>query len=207
MKTMKTMLLGAALLGTSACTNYFNADVTRFQRLPAPSGETFAVVPASKDDEKSLEFATYARYVAGELVQEGYQEVANPADASMLVALNYGVGDPREKLASRPSLYASSRFGYPWYGYYGYRSRWAYDPWFYGPGLYDRDIYSYTVYPAYLEMDIRRKDGEPLFEGRAVSTARTDNLPALVPNLVTAMFTDFPTGNGQTMRVRVPQDN
>ena len=122
MKMTKTLLLGAVLGLTAACATPFTAEVSRFQRLPAPTGQTFAIVP---QDEAlgGLEFATYSRYVAGELIEEGYAEVANPDDASLIVSLDYGTGDPREKLATRPSTRPAGFGYYGWnpYGYYGYR--------------------------------------------------------------------------------------
>ena len=51
-------LLLAAL---SACATSFNADVSRFEsRLPAPEGQTFAVVAEDPDLAGGLEFALYA---------------------------------------------------------------------------------------------------------------------------------------------------
>ncbi|MBZ6378106.1 hypothetical protein B5C34_01510 [Pacificimonas flava] len=206
MTILKAAVLGAALSLTAACAAPFTADVSRFQRLPAPTGQSFAIVAAEEAKTGSLEFGTYARYVAGELIDEGYREVANPEAADLIVALDYGVGDPREKVATRPGSYGG--FARYRYGWYGYRYPIFYDPWFYGyPGMHDRDVYSYTVYNAFLDMVIREDSGEPVFEGRAMTTSRDNDLPELVPNLVTAMFTDFPGNNGRTIRVKVPQDD
>ncbi|EMD83690.1 DUF4136 domain-containing protein [Pacificimonas flava] len=212
MNILKGAVLGAALTLTAACTTPFTADVSRFQRLPAPTGETFAIVPADESLNNSLEFQNYARLIAGELVEEGYREVASADGASMVVSMAYGVGNPREKIASRPS--GRMGFGYggwgnPWWGGYGgwYGRGWGYDPFFYGGGFADRDVYSYTVYNSYLDLDIRRPGGEPLFEGRAVAATRDDNLPEIVPDLVTAMFTDFPGMNGRTITVKVPEED
>ena len=209
MNILKVSVLGGALALTAACTTPFKADVSRFQNLPAPAGETFAIVPEEQEDANSLEFENYARYVAQELREEGYNQVAAPSQATLIVSLDYGIGDPREKLASRPSTRLGFGYGYPWAGYYGYGYRHPifYDPFFYGyGGLRDSDVYSYTVYPTFLEMDIRRPDGEPVFEGRAVTTTRDNNLPEIVPNLVEAMFTDFPGMSGRTVTVKVPRD-
>ena len=54
-------------------------------------------------------------------------------------------------------------------------------------------------------MDIvRRVDNAPLFEDHAKARSQTDELDKLVPNLITAMFTDFPGKNGETVRITVP---
>ena len=49
----------------------------------------------------------------------------------------------------------------------------------------------------------RRADGQRLFEGRAEAASTSNRLPYLVPNLVEAMFTDFPGHNGETVRISV----
>jgi hypothetical protein len=53
-------------------------------------------------------------------------------------------------------------------------------------------------------MDIRRPDGQSVFEGTARARSRTDDLRALVPNLVEAMFTGFPGNSGEQVRITVP---
>lgn len=112
-----------------------------------------------------------------------------------------------------------------WGVYYGrpYRSRWspssyywgwddpfwygtAWGPRGYGPYGYSRGGYDrYTVYKSYLDMDIvQRGSNAPLFEGHARARSQSDNLDALVPNLIDAMFTGFPGRNGETVRITVP---
>ena len=46
-------------------------------------------------------------------------------------------------------------------------------------------------------------DGQALFEGLAQAQSRNNALPALVPNLVEAMFTGFPGNSGETVRITV----
>ncbi len=212
MKILQTAIISGALLLTSACASGFSADVSRFQRLPAPTGETYAIVAMGDEDTRSLEFQNYARYVAAQMNAQGYTEVSNKDDATLIVSLDYGVNDGRERIASRPGTRFGYGWGSPYYGY-GFRHRRSifYDPFFYGGGFggyggFDNEIYSYTVYGSYLDMNITRPDGEPVFEGRAEANSRNDNLPELVPNLVTAMFTDFPGMSGKTVRVKVPTE-
>ena len=72
MKSLTRLALPVALaLGLSACaTNTFKADVSRFAvPLPAPQGQTFAVVAEDPKLAGGLEFATYANSVAEELTQ------------------------------------------------------------------------------------------------------------------------------------------
>ena len=64
---------------------------------------------------------------------------------------------------------------------------------------------SYTVYKSHLDMDIvQRSSNAPLFEGHAQARSQTDELDALVPNLIEAMFTGFPGRNGETVKITVP---
>src|SRR3546814_8175461 len=94
-----------------------------------------------------------------------------------------------------------------WSPYYGrYWGRSWYDP-FWGPWGWDQpEVYSYTVYSSFLSMKIMRTGGgDRVFEGRAETQIRSDDLTTLVPNLVKAMFTNFPGRSGETVKVKIPQ--
>lgn len=211
---IRSFLSLALLAAVAACTSPFTANVARFQQLPAPTGESFTI--ESKDPARagSLEFAQYASYVENQLLREGYSKAASADAATMIVKLDYGVSEGREKVATRYSSFGGyyGPFYGPYYGYYPYRhwhrSHWGfygsyYDP-FWGPGWGDNEVYSYTVYQSYLDMDIvRANGGKPVFEGRAETSSRSADLTQLVPNLVEAMFTDFPGTSGQTVRVKL----
>ncbi|GAB5351653.1 DUF4136 domain-containing protein [Qipengyuania sp. 483] len=230
-RTLKLASVPMILAGLSACaTTGFNADVSRFQtQLPAPQGESFAVVADDPALAGGLEFAQYADLVEAQMARLGYAQAASPEDATLLVRFDYGVDNGRERVRTTGF---SDPFYSPWYGYrssFGYRSpfyrpryyrtrdgrviragyagsRWGYgfyDPWFGGP-----EVTSYTVYTSGIEMKIdRQATGERLFEGKAQALSRSDRLGYLVPNLVDAMFTDFPGRSGETVRITVkPED-
>lgn len=206
----KGVLAAAMLLGLSACAQNFNANVSRFaSQLPAPQGQTFAVVAADPAMAGGLEFAQYARLVEDRMGALGYAP-ASPQDATLLVRFDYGVDKGRERI--RSSGFADPFYS-PWYGYragvwgrpIGYfpyrRSAWGfgfYDPWF------DTGYESYTVYTSGISMKIDRKvDGQRLFEGKAEALSTSNRLQYLVPNLVEAMFTGFPGNSGETVRISV----
>lgn len=209
-----------ALLATvAACAPTFNAKVNRFQSMPAPQGQTFAIVADDPKLSGSLEFDQYARLVAQKLVAQGYQAAA-PGAASLIVKLDYGVDDGKERTRVVPGggfgYGGYGRYGFdPWWGsYYGrypayYRGRHAfhygwYDPFLFGAG-YD-DVEQYTVYTSGLDMKIERKaDGQRVFEGKAQAMSLNNNLTYLVPNLVEAMFTGFPGNSGETVKITVQQ--
>ena len=207
-RALKLAAVPALLAGLSACATPFNADVSRFQsQLPAPQGQTFAVVADDPGLAGGLEFARYADLVEAEMARLGYTE-ASPENATLLVRFDYGVDNGRERVRS-------SGFYDPWWGpWYGYRPYWrgyysrAYGPWAWGwdYGAFGRgtDVRSYTVYTSGISLKIdRAADGERLFEGQAQAVSTSNRLPYLVPNLVDAMFVGFPGNSGETARITI----
>lgn len=206
------------LLTLSACATSFDARVSRFRtELPAPAGQTFAVVAQDPRNQGGLEFSQYAALVAAQLQKVGY--VPGPAaTADLIVKFDYGVDKGREKVSSTgfADPWWGGWYGAGWYGpgwgywgrpgFYGGRGwGWGwYDPWF-GPGYNGIDVT--TVYTSGIELVIeRRADGQRLFEGKAEAASASNRLPYLVPNLVEAMFTGFPGHNGETVRISIPPE-
>lgn len=205
-------IIPAALLALSACATPFRSEVARFNQLPAPQGQSFVIQAADSKLTDSLEFSQYAGLVRQRLEAQGYQPAASAQNATLVVDLSYGVNDGREKIDTRPGVgFGYGGFGYPRWGWggwggwgwggMGWASRGWYDPfWDAAP-----EVYSYTVFNSYLDMTISRAaDGIHLFEGRAVAQTRDRNLTRLVPNLVEAMFTNFPGRSGETVQVKIP---
>ena len=216
-KLAASAFLGVAALGLSACATGLPTQVSRYQAMPAPAGQSFFVVPAN-GQPAGLEFSRHAAFVTQAMQAQGYAAASSPQTATMLVKVDYGVDDGTTQYRVDP-LYRSRNYYSPFYGgYYGswgrplYRSRYyrGYSPFYYGwddpfYSPFDSPIDSYTVYKSHLELDIvRRADNAPLFEGKAQARSSTDNLQSLVPNLVEAMFTGFPGRSGETVRITVP---
>ncbi len=211
-----------ALTLVGACAEPFDARVARFQQLPAPSGQTFTI--QSRDARKAggLEFATYANLVTQRLEAVGYHPAADPRSATLVVNFDYAVGMPRERVETRSGFgYGYSGFG-PWgygglgyggygrgyggfgYGGFGYGGFGGFGYGGFGGYGYAPEVYSVTQYNSYVDMRINRvADNVSVFEGRAETVATTNDLTRLVPNLITAMFTNFPGNSGQTVKVRV----
>ncbi|MFS0736477.1 DUF4136 domain-containing protein [Sphingomonas sp. 1P06PA] len=197
-----------ALLLVSACATPFRADVARFQRMPAPAGQSFVVQAVDPRNRGGIEFQQYAGYVTQELVAQGYQPASSAANATFVVNLDYGVDDGKEKVRTTPGFgggWGYGGFGRPFYGRNGFGSPYFYgwnDPFFFGGYP---EVNSYTYYTSYVDVTISRTaDGERLFEGKARARSTTDSLPALVPNLVQAVFTDFPGRSGEEVRITIP---
>ncbi len=208
-KSLRRFALPLALAaGLAACTSpSFKADVSRFAvPLPAPQGQTFAVVAEDPKLAGGLEFATYANSVAAEMQELGYARASSPEAADMLVRFDYRVDNGRERVRTdlNGAGFGGNPWG-PWGGWGGGFGRWGYgfnDPFFGGP-----NVRSYTVYTSAIDLKIdRTADGQRLFEGKAEAVSRSNRLPALVPNLVDAIFTDFPGNSGETMRITIRDD-
>jgi hypothetical protein len=229
-KLTGAVLTGLGVIALSGCATGLPTKVTRYSALPAPSGQTFYVVPES--GAPTLEFGRFASIVAQQLQQEGYRPAGAPQTADLLVRMSYNVDQGHREYTVDP--FARSRFydpffrggydpffggfyGRPYYsrfGYYGARSPFYYgwnDPfWYYSPyagygGGFRDPIDSYVVYRSDLDMTIaRRADNQPLFEGHVKARSQTDELGVLVPNLIEAMFTNFPGRSGETVKITVP---
>jgi Domain of unknown function (DUF4136) len=216
--TIAKLLAPVALLSLGACATPFRADVSRFQALPAPQGQTFTVKAADAADAGGLEFAQYAGLVSAEMQRVGYVPAPSGAPADLTVTLDYGVDEGKERTVVERDPFYDPWWGYGRYGGFynrptvirtprGYRyiHGWN-DPFLYGGlgfnGGYD--VRSFTVFTSGIDMKIERSaTGERLFEGKAEAKSRSNKLPYLVPNLVEAMFTGFPGNSGETVRISV----
>lgn len=207
-RAIRTASVPLLLAGLAACASPgFKADVSRFQaQLPAPENTSFAVVADDPALAGGLEFALYADMVEAQMERLGYHQAA-PESANLLVRFDYEVDNGRERVRTTGTGLRDPYWD-PWYGGY-YRSRyyrpygaWGYgfyDPWFGGP-----DVRSYTVYTSGIDMKIDdTRSGERLFEGKAQAVSTSNRLQYLVPNLVEAMFVDFPGNSGETLRITI----
>jgi Domain of unknown function (DUF4136) len=204
--------LGSAAIALSACASSLQTEVSRYQAMPAPQGQTFIVVPgAGKARPGGLEFERYAALVAQYLAAQGYRPAANAQAANMIVELGYDVDSGKTRINDYGPTYAPfwahGGWGSPFYPSYGH---WG-SPFYYGwndPFWYGRGIDSYVEYHSQLELHIRANGSNlPLFDGRAEARSTTNRLDALLPGLVQALFTGFPGRNGEVVRITIPPAN
>jgi hypothetical protein len=211
MARLRIAVAGLMMLALAACATPFNANVSRFQsQLPVPAGQTFAIVADNPALKGGIEFGEYADVVGANLTRIGYTRAADPAQAQLIVHFNYGIDSGRTRIQSTGigdpfwgSWYGGGfgRGGFGrggWGGYGGglWHYGW-YDPWF------DNGIQSYTVYTSKATVTIADQTGKHLFEGRSEAVSTSSRLQYLVPNLVQAMFTNFPGNSGETVRITV----
>ncbi len=209
-----TIFAPLAVLALGACASPFRADVQRFDALPPAQGQSFTVVAADPELAGGLEFTQYAALVEQRMTELGYQRSDDPAAAQLIVSMDYDVDTGREKVvADYNPFFATGFYGrrggfHGRGGFYG-RHRYRYgfhDPFLFGGHGFSGygGVRSFTVFTTELDMKIDRQvDGERLFEGKAEAMSRSKNLTYLVPNLVEAMFTDFPGNSGERVRISV----
>ncbi|MEP7349435.1 MAG: DUF4136 domain-containing protein [Sphingorhabdus sp.] len=212
LKNIIRFALPLSALSLAACATPFRADVSRFQELPAPQGQSFVVRAADAPDQGGIEFGQYAALVANEMQELGYVAAPTGSAADMTVTLDYGVDEGRERTVVRQDPFYDPYWGYgSFYRPYVIHTRRGaryvmgyYDPFLYSGFNRAYDVDSYTVYTSGLDLKINRNaDGKRLFEGKAEAKSRSNKLPYLVPNLVEAMFTGFPGNSGETVRISV----
>lgn len=207
-----TFLAPIALLALGACATPFKADVSRFQELPAPQGQSFNIRAADPAYAGGIEFSQYASLVATEMQEIGYVAAPAGAPADMTVTLGYMVDQGKERTIVNQDPFYDPYWGYGrFYRPYVVRTRRGaryisgyYDPFLFSGFNRGYDVDTFTVYTSGIDLKIdRNADGKRLFEGKAEAKSRSNKLPYLVPNLVEAMFTGFPGNSGETVRISV----
>lgn len=218
------------LLSLGACAAPFQADVSRFQALPPAQGQSFSIATDNPELQGGLEFASYAGIVGEQMQEQGYVPAANASEADLVVTLDYGIDDGEERTVTRSSAFNSfGAFGYPSFGHRSFGRRGFgrrgfgrrgfgrggfgssfifgfHDPYLFGGHGFGgfNDVSSFTIFKSNIDLKIdNRTTGERLFEGRANAESRSNNLTYLIPNLVEAMFTEFPGGSGETLRISI----
>lgn len=222
MKRIYFISLTILLFFLGACAASISSNVTRFNALTAPQGETFIVIAKNPARDGSLELMSYAARVSERLRAEGYVPVGDGAP-DLIVTIDFGVSEPLEGSQTRryPPYFGPTYFGhrypyspyyyspyynpyyYPYYGTYGatyglgsfYRNRYSY--------LYATGGHTRIVYERVFEMAIQKNDGPFVFEGRAVSIGSSKDLPKVMPLMIDALFSEFPGENGSTVRVTI----
>lgn len=202
---LNTVFAVASLTLLSACAPSFTAQVARFQVLPPPNAQSFTIEPLDPAKNGSIEFATFAGYVRRGLIDAGFVEAPDPATATMIAKFDYGVMQGPTEINSTPGWGPAcggwgcgawgAGAGWGRYGGWGGWGGW-------GGGWASPQIYSTNTFNSWAEVHIDRSaDKTSLFEGRAQANTTQSALTFLVPNLVRALFTDFPGVSGQTVTV------
>ena len=202
---LRIIATGLVLGLAAACATPFSADVTRFHSSSLTSGGSFFIQPAGAQSPGGLEFQTYAGEVSRSLEARGFRPATSAAAADYLVTMGFGVDQGQVEIYTTPGFSSRVWTGWGW-GRPGFGG-W-YDPWF-GPwgGPFDYpEVRSRIRFQSFVAITMQRTNGPVLFEGRALAESQSRDLTRLVPQLVTALFTDFPGRSGQTVRVTIDSD-
>jgi len=192
----RAALLGSALALAGCAAQPPQARVTRFHLgQPIARGE-IVVEPRDPAAEKSLEFTVYARAVADELARVGFRLAPGMAKSELVAVIDVSRG-------TRAMLDEGSPFSIG-----------------IGGGTFGRHVgvgggvtfpvgksRTSEIIGTQLAVQIkRRSDGTVIWEGRAVSEARSGtpyaDPGAAVQRLATALFRDFPGETGRTITVK-----
>jgi len=197
----KAFLLATAVLSASSCSTFLRSDVVTFHEGPLPNGERIRVQALDPDKARSLEFRRYAGLIADELSRIGYTPVdAMDAPVDLVAEVDYSIAvGPTEVRVDRSIPYARYHF------YYG---RFA-NPYYFGiHDGWEPQVYTTASYLRTLQMNIVQTDEAKsrIFEGRVQSTGTQNNLPEIMPYLITALFANYPGESGVTKVVTIEMD-
>jgi Domain of unknown function (DUF4136) len=187
--------LALALMLAAGCATNFTADVTRFQQLPKPAGETVEVVAKQPDDANALSFQQYANMIGTRLGAEGYSPPTPGAPSDLIATVDYGVSaGPSSPVVKKDS---------PFHIGVGVGTGGGHSA--FGLGVSTGVGERKSEPPAtnrWLQLVIsRRSDGQVLYEGKATSLGDGQSINPVMPLLIDALFKDFPGKNGTTNHV------
>jgi hypothetical protein len=208
MQSLLAVLFACALL--VACASPVRNEVTSFHDATLPRGATVRVVALDRHKENSLEFKHYAQLVRDELQRAGYQPVDRDAEATLQAELDWWVSDGETVIRTRPGTTMRPHYGFGgWYDpfWYGRYNPW-YDPFYHGLNDRGPETYSFTEYQRDLRLTIvdAHARGKPVFEGRVHSVGREQDIAEVMPQMVSALFRDYPGESGVTRKVTVSRE-
>ncbi|WP_243336673.1 DUF4136 domain-containing protein [Anaeromyxobacter soli] len=208
-QVLRHVTMGALLLVVAGCNgallaggrSSYYATVQAFHRLAPESRFQFAFLPI-RDQEDSLEYATYQDIVRSKLCARGWTEVA-PERAEVVVAFDYLIDDGKPYSVQIPvfgqtGVRSATTNGYV-NSFGGFSATTTYSPQFGIVGFASR---SYTVFTHRLYVMVFENSSgvngklRPLFQATAASEGRSQHLSPVMPFLISAVFLDFPGESG-----------
>lgn len=200
------LLLVTLVALLAGCASPITARVTSFNQWPADAaGSTFSFI-SPVDSTRELEQATYESHVQAALERQGLRR-APPGQVGRIQAEVRVVSHSDQKTWLQPVYHDHPVFLPPYRDAAGrvFPGAWVPDP--FGPRYVgDRQV-SRIVWLGNLRLRLLDSRGSPpgkphtVFESRASYEGDSDDLPALMPYLVRAVFDDFPGQNGRTRNV------
>lgn len=190
---MKNLLVVTVLLAMLSGCALLRSEVAVFHHLPEDlSGTTYVMIPF-KEQEGRLQHKAYEEVVRQELNAKGFRETTLD-QAQIVVFFAYGIDTGRRVVLSYPIIGQTGveadggpdSSPWPTYGVVGTRKT------------------AETQYTRVLRLDIVDKQAlaegniKKLYEGRVVSSGFSGQLVEVLPEMVKALFEDFPGQSGST---------
>ena len=185
------IVVGAIVLAGCSSTKY-EMTVDALAAPDAPIAADYLLRPANEIIENDeLQYREFAEYIHRAMAAAGYSEAAGADRAAMVVLLEYGVSEPRERIRAETEPQVGIGFGYG----RGYRSGFgsgAYGSYpAYGPAGYRTRVESYPAYTRVMLLRAYSNQGQA--EGRRElwrvlvrSTGTSPDLRKLFPYMVVA---------------------
>lgn len=183
-----------SLLAACSSVDTFSTQVRAFNNWPSHTkGQLYAF---SQDLTQDLEQKGYAEMIANEMWRTGLMRTDNPKKAQFLVSFNT-VTDTRERIVEE---YSEEPIMVPRMGFWGWGPRWGMYNGFdmmYVPRV-ERYPVHYNIYG--LEVEIRNKSGDPVYQSKVVTQASGASLHEVMPFLANSVFDNFPQNGVRTIR-------
>lgn len=186
------LCLVVAGLALAGCASGISAEVTRFHRFTGPPMGSF-VVAAAPDQQGGLEFSSQASLISAQMQQLGFTPAAGDAAPDYVVRFTvtqsqFRMGQEENPVNLGVGVGGGSRGTSVGVGL--------------GINLGSRDPDTGYIDRLRVTMD-RGTEKTRIFEGEAKITSRDPSLPAVMPYLAKAVFTDFPGKSGKTENIRL----
>jgi len=189
-------VLALLFLLTGCAADPFRADVTRFhaEQLPTLEGASVTIRPFEDDDTPQAQFAEQAAMLGEALAMTGFRP-AGDEDADIVARLKYSTSPLQMARDSGVRIgIGGGHFG----DNVGVSGGLSFPVGESGPQTgYNRRL-DLALYDA--------PSGRRIWEGRAMSTGRSDDHMQILTLLARALLRDFPGEAGHTVEVEIPVD-
>lgn len=196
------VFLAATLLVLGGCASTLSARVTTYQQWPVGvQGEYYRIVPVG-EQSGNLQFGAYSDMLRAAIGPTGLREAVQGVEPRFDVRFEYESPASQIWVQRYNDPYLNDGWmGHAFGGYYGGWGRWGGGGIFYTPSVVNVpvQVYRNTVT---VTMNDRQANGQEVYRATAVHTSQSNNLDAVMPYLMQAIFDDFPGNNGQVKEVR-----
>ena len=214
----KTIVICLCLV-VIGCSNSITSHVSVFHEMPYSwASKSIRVLPFDPALKSSLEWKSYKNLIEVALDKRGFNLVRNGETSDYVAFASYGI-DFRKTSTSNMPVYGQTDGGtiYPYGPLYSFDGSSPYYP---GLGF---TMPSYgvngivpvetTIYSRNLALDIivagslNSENVKKLYEGRVISRGSCENLPTIIPFMITSLFKEFPgSGGGRKTIIDLPYE-